>query len=217
MDIAKMRKSIRSELVQQRDNITPSQRTILSKRIISHLSEWIHQKEKSEKGYNFDAVMVYLSMKSEVETWDFVETLLKQDRTIIVPVVDTNSGNLIPKQIQNLDNDLTLHKYGMFEPKDSCTDFPSDKIQLIIVPGIAYDRKGYRIGYGKGYYDRFLPKCPNAITIGTAYQLQIVDNTFPQPWDIPVQYIFSEVGMLFRSNQKYNLCENKYNNFCHFL
>lgn len=196
MDIAKQRESIRSEIAQQRDSITPSQRTMLSKQIISNLSEWIEQKEKSGYGFTFDAVMVYLSMKSEVETWKLVETGLNQGRKIIAPVVDTNSGNLIPKRIQNLDNDLIRHKYGMFEPKDSCPDFPPDKLQLILVPGLAFDRKGYRIGYGKGFYDRFLLSCPNAVTVGIAYQLQLVDDTYPQPWDIPVQHIFTEHGLL---------------------
>ncbi len=196
MDIAKKRESIRSKIAQQRDSIIPSQRTTLSKQIISNLSEWIQQKEKSGYGFTFDAVMVYLSMKSEVETWKLVETLLNQDRKIIAPVVDTNSGNLIPKRIENLDNDLIRHQYGMFEPKDSCPDFPPDKLQLILVPGLAFDRKGYRIGYGKGFYDRFLLSCPNAVTVGIAYQLQLVDDTYPQPWDIPVQHIFTEHGLL---------------------
>ena len=195
MDIAKKRDSIRSEIAQQRDNITKSQRAMLSKRIISNLSEWIQEKENSEYGYTIDAVMVYLSMKSEVRTWDFVETLLKQDRKIIAPIVDTNSGNLIPKQIQNLKNDLVRHEYGMFEPKHSCPDFPPDNLQLIIVPGIAFDRKGYRLGYGKGFYDRFLLSCPNAVIIGIAYQLQHVDDIYPQPWDIPMHHILSEEGM----------------------
>ena len=169
---------------------------MLSKRIISNLSEWIHKKEKSENVYTFDAVMVYLSMKSEVQTWDLVESLLKQDRKIIAPVVETESGNLIPRCIQNLNDDLVMHKYGMYEPKKNCAVFPPDKLQLIIVPGIAFDRNGYRIGYGKGFYDRFLTSCPNAVTVGIAYMLQFVDDTYPQPWDIPVNHILTEDGMI---------------------
>ena len=195
MDIVKKRESIRSKIAQQRDSITPSQRTMLSKQIVSNLSEWIQQKEKSGHGFTFDAVMVYLSMRSEVETWEFVQALLKQKCQIIAPIVDTKSGNLIPKRIKNLDNDLIRHQYGMFEPKDSCPDFPPDKLQLILVPGLVFDRKGYRIGYGKGFYDRFLPSCPKAVTAGIAYQLQLVDDTYPQPWDVPVHYIFTEDGI----------------------
>ena len=192
MDIANKRDFIRSDFLQKRDNIPPAERTILSKRIISNLIEWIQRSETGENGDTFDAVMVYLSMNSEVETWELVELLFKQDRKIIAPVVDTESGDLIPKLIQDIDKDLVLHSYGMYEPKESCAVFPSNQLQLIIVPGIAFDRKGYRLGYGKGFYDRFLPKCPNAVTVGIAYQLQIVDDTYPQPWDIPVHYIFTE-------------------------
>lgn len=196
MDIANKRDFIRSNILQKRDNIPPAERTILSKRIISNLIEWIQRSETGKNGDPFDTVMVYLSMNSEVETWELVEYLQKQDRKIIAPVVDTESGDLIPKQIQNLDKDLVLHRYGMYEPKESCLVFPTNQLQLIIVPAIAFDGKGYRLGYGKGFYDRFLPKCPNAVTVGIAYQLQIVDDTHPQLWDIPVHYIFTEEGMV---------------------
>ena len=194
MDMAKNRDIIRSEILQERDKIPPAKRSILSKRIRSNLIEWIQRREIGENRDPFDTVMVYLSMNSEVETWELIDLLLKQDRKIIAPVVDTESGDLIPKQIHNLDEDLVLHRYGMYEPKVSCPVFPSNQLQLIIVPGIAFDSEGYRLGYGKGFYDRFLPTCPNAVTVGIAYQLQIVDDTHPQTWDIPVQHIFTEEG-----------------------
>ena len=211
MDITKNRNSIRSEILQKRDNITPAERTILSERIMAHLIEWIQLSEKSEQGYNFDSVMVFLSMNSEVDTWQLVELLHEQEKQIIAPVVDTKSGDLIPKQIQNFDEDLVLHRYGMYEPKESCPVFPTHQLQLILVPGIAFDRKGHRLGYGKGFYDRFLPTCPNAVTIGMAFQVQIVDDTYPQQWDIPVQHILTEVGIFdqFKTN-KYE-CEKKNN------
>ncbi len=196
MNITKNRSSIRSEILRKRDNITPVERTMLSKRVTAHLFEWIQRIEKSDQGWTFDAIMVYLSMNSEVDTWQLVELLHEQDRKIIAPVVDTKSGDLIPKQIQNLDEDIVLHRYGMYEPKESCPVFPTHQLQLILVPGIAFDRNGHRLGYGKGFYDRFLPTCPNAVTVGLAYQLQIVEDTYPQPWDVPVQHIFTEEGLV---------------------
>ncbi len=205
MDITKKRNSIRSEILRKRDNITPAERIMLSKRITEHLFEWIQRKEKSDQGYTFDAVMVYLSMKSEVETWQLVELLLKQDRKIIAPVVDTKSGGLNPKQIQNLDEDLVLHRYGMYEPKESCPVFPTHQLQLILVPAIAFDKNGHRLGYGKGFYDRFQPKCPNAVSVGIAFQVQIVDETYPQPWDIPMHHIFTEKGI--QTHDKINISE----------
>ena len=196
MNITKNRSSIRSEILRKRDNITPVERTMLSKRVTAHLFEWIQRIEKSDQGWTFNAVMVYLSMNSEVDTWQLVELLHEQDRKIIAPVVDTKSGDLIPKQIQNLDEDVVLHRYGMYEPKESCPVFPTPQLQLILVPAIAFDKNGHRLGYGKGFYDRFLPTCPNAVTVGLAYQLQIVEDTYPQPWDVPVHHIFTEEGLV---------------------
>ena len=196
MDIAQKRKSIRIEILSKRENLSFAERATRSKRIVRHVIEWIQRSEKNVEGCSFDAVMVYLSMKSEVETHELIESLINQGRKIIAPVVDAESGQLIPKCVQNLEKDLVEHRYGMLEPNANCPIFPADQLQLIFVPGIAFDVNGYRLGYGKGFYDRFLPVCPNAVTIGFAFQAQIVEDTYPQPWDIPVQHIFTEEGML---------------------
>ncbi|MYG00671.1 5-formyltetrahydrofolate cyclo-ligase [Candidatus Poribacteria bacterium] len=196
MDTTQKRDSIRSEILQYREDLPSSQRDVFSKQIVEHIIEWLQSGENGEEIYTFDAVMVYLSMKSEVDTWQLVQSLFDMKKRVIAPVVDTDSGKLIPRQILNLDKDLVKHKYGMYEPDVSCPIFPSDQLQLIIVPAIAFDYQGYRLGYGKGFYDRFLSTCPNAITIGLAFQVQLVDDTYPQSWDIPVQHIFTENGLL---------------------
>ncbi|MDE0313782.1 MAG: 5-formyltetrahydrofolate cyclo-ligase [Candidatus Poribacteria bacterium] len=196
MGIAQKRESIREETLKRRENLSPAERTTRSKLIVGHVIEWIQQSEKNGEECYFDAVMVYLSMKSEVETQELIETLFNQERHIIAPVVDTKSSQLIPRCVQNLKKDLIRHRFGMLEPNTNCPIFPPDKLQLIFVPGIAFDSNGYRLGYGKGFYDRFLPSCPNAVTIGIAFEMQIVEDTFPQPWDVPVQHIFTEKGMV---------------------
>ena len=187
------RESIRSETLKLREKISLSERMEKSTKITSYVVEWIQNKKKLEE-ISFHAVMVYLNMNSEVVTEDFIDYLLKQGKRVIAPVVDIESGQLIPKHIQNLETDLEKHTYGMLQPKKACPIFPHDQIELIIVPGIAYDLNRYRLGYGKGFYDRFLPTCPNAITIGIAFQAQVVENIFPQPWDVPMHHIFTESG-----------------------
>lgn len=204
MDITQKRDFIRSEILQYREDLPSSQRDVFSKQIVEHIIEWIQNGIDDEVKCIFDAVMVYLSMKSEVDTWDLIESLFDLKKLVISPVVDTHSGMLIPKQIQNIEMDLVRHRYGMLEPRDSCPIFPLDQLNLIFVPGIAFDYQGYRLGYGKGFYDRFLPTCPNAVTIGLAFQLQLVDNTYPQEWDIPVQHIFTENGLLPPVNKVYH-------------
>ena len=189
MKIATKRERVRTETLQRREALTPEARTRRSQHIADSTARWIQRE-------NFDAVMLYLSMRSEVETTGLLEMLLRSGKQISAPVVDTERLELIPRRIQNLKTELVRHRYGMLEPNATCPIFPTEHLQLIVVPGIAFDSNGYRLGYGKGFYDRFLMKCPHAIPIGLAYQIQLVEDTFPQAWDMPVQHIFTETDRI---------------------
>ena len=180
------RERLRAETLHRRDRLTEAVRTILSRRIVDSVVGWIQSE-------GFDAVMLYLSMRSEVETFGLLDSLLHAQKIVCAPVVDrTHRLELIPRQIRDTKTELIRHRYGMLEPNATCPRFPPPQLQLIIIPGIAFDANGYRLGYGKGFYDRFLAKCPDAVRIGLAYQMQIVEDTFPQAWDVPVQHIFTE-------------------------
>ena len=187
MKTAIERERVRAETLHRREALTPEERTRLSQHIVDSTANWIRRE-------GFDAVMLYLNMRSEVETLGLLEALLDSGKQVCAPVVETEQLELTPRRIQNLETELVRHSYGMLEPNAACPIFPTEHLQLIVVPGIAFDRKGYRLGYGKGFYDRFLVKCPHAVAIGLAYRLQLVADTFPQAWDIPVQHIFTENG-----------------------
>ena len=179
------RERVRTETLHHRDGLTAEVRTKLSRRIANSVASWIKSK-------GFDAVMLYLSMRSEVETDGLLDILLHQEKVVCAPVVDTHQLELTPHRIQNPKTELVRHRYGMLEPGATSPIFPTDQLQLIIVPGIAFDSNGYRLGYGKGFYDKFLAKCPHAVSVGLAYQIQVVEDTCPQAWDVPVQHIFTE-------------------------
>ena len=105
----------------------------------------------------------------------------------------SNSRTLLPSKLLNLNSEVEQTKFGVLEPKPEFRrPFPPDEIELVIVPGLAFDPKGYRIGYGAGYYDRFLPECKKALFIAIAYEMQIVEDTFPSSWDVPVDGIITE-------------------------
>ena len=183
------RERVRAEVLRERDGLAPETRAVFSRQIVDSVMRWIQRE-------GFDAVMLYLSMRSEVETDGLPEGLLHTGKQVCAPVVDTEQNCLIPRRIQDEKTDLVRHRYGMLEPSPACPIFPIAQLQLIVVPGIAFDRKGYRLGYGKGFYDRFLANCPHAIPIGLAYQIQIIEDTFPETWDVPVQHIFTEAGRI---------------------
>ena len=183
------RERVRAEVLRERDGLSPETRAVFSRQIVDAVGHWIQRED-------FDAVMLYMSMRSEVETDGLLDELLHAGKQVSAPGVDTKRDCLIPRRIQNEKTDVVRHRYGMLEPSSACPIFPIAQLQLIVVPGIAFDRKGYRLGYGKGFYDRFLANCPHAIPIGLAYQVQVVENTFPETWDVPVQYIFTETGRI---------------------
>ena len=189
MKIAIERARVRAEALHRREALTPEDRTRFSQHIVDSTARWIQRE-------GFDSVMLYLNMRSEVETTGLLEGLLNSGKQVCAPVVDTERLELVPRRIENLKTELVSHRYGMLEPSKTCPLFPIEHLQLIVVPGIAFDRNGYRLGYGKGFYDRFLVKCPHAVVIGLAYQVQLVEDTFPQAWDVPVHHIFTETGRI---------------------
>ena len=67
---------------------------------------------------------------------------------------------------------------------------------MILVPGCVFDKFGYRLGYGVGFYDRLLPNCPRALLVGLAFSVQIVDLLPSEDWDYPVDFILTENGVI---------------------
>lgn len=183
------RERVRAETLRQRDGLAPETRAVFSRQIADSVMRWIQSE-------GFDAVMLYLSMRSEVETDGLLERLHYAGKHVCAPVVDTEQNHLMPRRIQEGKKALVRHRYGMLEPNTACPLVSITDLQLIIVPGIAFDSNGYRLGYGKGFYDRFLAECSHAIPIGLAYQIQVVEDTFPQVWDVPVKHIFTETGRI---------------------
>ena len=180
------RECLRAEVLHKRDSLPPSVRAELSRRIVDRAVNWIEMKRA-------DAILIYLSMRGEVETGGLLHYLLAQNKIALAPVMSIKQRTLTPHRIIDAKEDLVLHPYGMSQPnKETCPPFPLDQIDLIFVPGVAFDPQGYRIGYGAGFYDRFLPQCPQAVWLGLAYEAQIVTDTFPQTWDVPLHQILTE-------------------------
>lgn len=184
------RDCLRAEATRRRDSIPWALRSELSQRIITRVIDWIEDN-------TVNVIQLYLNMRSEVETDGLLDYLLSCEKITLAPVTDTHRRTLTPHRISNPCTDFVFHPYGMREPnRKTCQAFPPDQINLIIVPGMAFDLNGHRLGYGGGFYDRFLPRCPQAVWIGLAYETQIVSDTLPQSWDIPLHLIVTENGSL---------------------
>jgi 5-formyltetrahydrofolate cyclo-ligase len=119
--------------------------------------------------------------------------LLDLGKIVLAPITKPDSKKLSPCQIINHEVDLVPSQYGMLQPDPRrCQAFPPENIDVVTVPGTAFDKKGYRIGYGGGYYDRFLKRCPQALWVGLAFEAQLIPDALPEEWDIPVHQIVTE-------------------------
>ena len=180
----------REEAQSRRDHIPAPVRRDLSRQICARVIAWIELRR-------IETVMLYLSMRSEVETDGLLDYLITEGKTVLTPVMDVRKKSLIPCRLTDPAIELETNSFGVREPDlRLCRPFPLESIRLICVPGLAFDRRGYRIGYGGGYYDRFLPRCPQATWMGMAFEAQLIDDTRPQERDVPLHLIATERRVL---------------------
>ncbi|MHC5080594.1 MAG: 5-formyltetrahydrofolate cyclo-ligase, partial [Planctomycetota bacterium] len=138
-------------------------------------------------------VLFFSTMKTEVETHPMIEKAMAQGRLVALPKMAPH-GTLELKIVRNLETDLEPNRLGIWEPKDACPPMEKTDLGLILVPGVAFDPMGYRIGYGGGYYDRLLVSVPKAQRVAVAFDLQKVRFLPRKSHDVPVDVLVTETG-----------------------
>ena len=143
---------------------------------------------------NSQNIMFYVATRSEVQTEEMIKTSIKMGKNIFVPIILTDCTNLAPSKIYDFDNELEKGKKGILEPKREYYRLsPPEDMDLIIIPGVAFDLKGNRIGRGFGYYDNFLRKIRTSTKIiALAFEMQIIEKIPNDKNDIPVHKIITE-------------------------
>ena len=131
-----------------------------------------------------EKVMLYASLPDEVQTLDFIETWRHQ-KTIILPTVV--GDDIIPVELAE-NTGFAVGDFNILEPQNEPYTGGYD---LIVVPGVAFDRNGNRIGRGRGYYDRFLCKHLNVKRIGICFDFQLVDEVPTEPNDIKMDEVIT--------------------------
>lgn len=167
---------------------------IIANSLINH--EW----------YKFSkSIFIYVSVGNEVPTHAVIKNALAGGKTVSVPKIGPGTQmHAVP--VRDFEQDLEPGKFGILEPKSYLRPVPETCIDLIIVPGLLFDKSGYRIGYGKGYYDSFLDSVernsPHCRTIGLAFHSQVVQELPRERHDKPVMLIITEKQILACSAEK---------------
>lgn len=143
-----------------------------------------------EKIRNADTVLLYASFRSEVDTWSIAKNLLFKNVRIAYPVCRENHAMTF--HIVSGTNQLSDATYGICEPDISLPEPEITGRTVCIVPALAFTENGVRLGYGGGYYDRFLAEYPEIYTIGLAYDACIAENLPSAEHDIKIKSVITE-------------------------
>lgn len=172
------KKSLRKEMLRMRASLTDTEKTkaevLLQEKLFGHL--WFYQAQN---------VLIYVSYDSEMDTYSIIQEAFRQSKNVYVPKVLGKEMQFY--QILSLD-DLVEGYKGILEPKDGTQLFQAiperEEDTLMIMPGVAFDCFRNRIGYGGGYYDRYLANKPYLHTIAIGYACQMVDKIDAEATDI---------------------------------
>lgn len=174
----KIRKEILEKLKSQNKEKVLEKSAVVKKRLF-----------ESEEFKKAGCVVFYVSMANEVSTHEMIDESIQMGKVIGVPVVIKGEKDLTISQISDRIRELENGPYGLSQPKAAeIKPISYDDMDLVLVPGVAFDKDNNRLGRGKGYYDRFLTKLPkHAITIGVCFDFQVIESVPRLPHDIPVR------------------------------
>lgn len=142
---------------------------------------------------NADDVLVYVSSQIEVDTYMLIAYSLIDGKRVLAPRCVPNSNDMNFFVIKSFD-DIESGAFGIYEPKTECEKLTEFANACCIVPALSYDKRGYRLGFGKGFYDKFLQGF-NGRKIGVCYSNCISDNLPNDEFDIPVDVVVTDNSM----------------------
>lgn len=182
MEKAVLRKQMRAA----RLALPPEERAERSRRAQQALagSRWFQQA---------GTVMLYLPFRGEVETALLAEAARAAGKRLVLPRVQKEPKHL---WLHRWAGEPVAGAYGILEPAADWPLAEAGEVELVVVPGLAFDRQGNRLGYGGGYYDRTLPLMVQARFVALAYRFQVVEGLVADPHDVPLHGIATEEGLI---------------------
>ena len=141
-----------------------------------------------------ETILFYASFDGEVETFEMMKNAQKLGKIIGLPRIVESKKKIIPMPVASLETDLEDGPYGIKQSKaDPAEAIENDRLDMVIVPGVAFDKQNNRLGRGGGYYDQFLGTLPSHIpTVGLAFDFQVVDSlSFKEEHDVSVSFVLA--------------------------
>mgnify|MGYP001331200006 CR=1 FL=1 len=183
-----MKKNLRERVLKELTSVPEAIFIEKNEAIFEQFKKWL----PIQKG---QTIAITISRNREVDTFRIIQFAWQNGLQVVVPKCRTKTKTMDFFLLSDF-NQLEDSFMGLKEPDEKKTIFVTkEKIDLVVVPGVCFDKQGYRIGYGGGYYDRFLNNY-QGITVSLCLDLQIVENLPKCNHDIPVQTIITESAII---------------------
>ena len=188
IDIRPIKKEMRAQARKMRRSLSPEVKNALDRKIKNKLLNLFAVREAT-------TVLCYVSTEIEVDTRDFISTLLEQGKRVAVPRCEGDDGEMNFYYISSR-SELSSGSFGVDEPNPSQSVMFADAVDSVcIVPAFMFDKSGYRLGYGKGYYDRYLSRY-KGFPIGVCYSENLQDELFHGKYDRAVSLVVTDKEIL---------------------
>jgi 5-formyltetrahydrofolate cyclo-ligase len=191
MEKVELRQQLRARLLA----MPPEQRKEKSRKACRHLIA-------TEQFQNASIIMMFLSLPHEVDTSDAILQAWQLGKTVAVPKISWQQRHMIPVQINSLDTGFSTGTWGLRNPTTG-VPIPFGQIDLVVTPGLGYDRKGNRLGRGGSFYDRFFAnKDLRACRCGLAFAEQVMELIPTTESDEPVEWLVTDEEVVHCNGQK---------------
>jgi 5-formyltetrahydrofolate cyclo-ligase len=182
------KRRVRADVLERRDRLHPGARESASAAVVARFRRLAAVRRA-------ETLFCFVSFRSEVDTTALLAWALHRSLTTAVPLV-LAPQQLCAVRISSLD-DLVPGAWGIPEPRGGLPKVDPLRIDVAVVPGVAFDHVGGRVGYGGGYYDAFLPQLrPDAVRIALAFEAQLVDRVPTEDHDLGVDAVVTERRLL---------------------
>ena len=182
-NVKQLKSALRADMRDVINNITSQDRVRGSEQICSRLSHQVFWQEAQ-------SIMLFAPMPEETDIWPLIRLAMESGKRVALPFYMTSSRSYVARQVQDLQEDIEIGAFGIREPVEGCDEVPLNRLDLVLVPGLAFDTCGRRLGRGKGFYDQLLTRA-GGIKCGVTFDEQIVDLVPVEPHDVRVNCILT--------------------------
>ncbi|MBU2591344.1 MAG: 5-formyltetrahydrofolate cyclo-ligase [Nitrospinota bacterium] len=187
MDIASQKSLIRKGMLAERDGMglddVESKSSLIAQRFFG-----------LDRIAGRRSFLFYADFRNEVKTGNMIRRSIGEGIGVYLPTIDEPSDQIEPVRLFEPDKELVRGKWGITVSSNGSA--PIEEIDLVLLPGIAFDRRGGRLGFGKGYYDRFLSRLDKSVLkVGLCYRFQLLERLPLSKDDVPVDVVITEEGV----------------------